>query len=109
MVLQLRQNHGNTKDCPKLGVRTSVSVMHPLSITSRLPRCDATGFSHVNLLTFGQHSIVCACVCVKFSHHLIVLLRFGWLTVLSSMKIVEQELYFFDIGPGDTLRYNNMY
>lgn len=83
--------------------------MHPLSITSRLPRCDATGFSHVNLLTFGQHSIVCACVCVKFSHHLIVLLRFGWLTVLSSMKIVEQELYFFDIGPGDTLRYNKMY
>lgn len=36
------------------------------------------------------------------SHHLMVLLRFGWLTVLSSMKIVEQELYFFDSGPGDT-------
>lgn len=46
-------------------------------------------------------------MCVKFSHHLIVLLRFGWLTVLSSMKIVEQELYFFDIGPGDTLRYQS--
>lgn len=27
--------------------------------------------------------------------HLIVLLRLGWLTVLSSMNIVEQELYFF--------------
>lgn len=26
--------------------------------------------------------------------HLIVYLRFGWLTVLSSRKIVEQELYF---------------
>lgn len=41
-------------------------------------------------------------MCVHFSHHLMVLLRFGWLTVLSSMKIVEQELYFFDSGPGDT-------
>lgn len=46
-------------------------------------------------------------VCVCFSHHLIVLLRFGWLTVLSSMKIVEQELYFFDSGPGDTFGQSN--
>lgn len=37
-----------------------------------------------------------------FSHHLMVLLRFGWLTVLSSMKMVEQELYFLDSGLGET-------
>ena len=35
------------------------------------------------------------------THHLMVLLRLGWLTVLSSMKIVEQELYFFVRSPGD--------
>lgn len=32
---------------------------------------------------------------------MIVLLRLGWLTVLSSMNIVEQELYFFASRPGD--------
>lgn len=32
---------------------------------------------------------------------MIVLLRLGWLTVLSSMNIVEQELYFLDRSPGD--------
>ena len=37
----------------------------------------------------------------KVSYHLIVLLRLGWLTVLSSMNIVEQELYFLDRSPGD--------
>lgn len=36
-----------------------------------------------------------------FTHHLIVLLRLGWLTVLSSMNIVEQELYFLVSSPGD--------
>ena len=65
---------------------------------NRIFWCEITGF------WTAQH---CVCMCVKFSHHLIVLLRFGWLTVLSSMKIVEQELYFFDIGPGDTLRYQS--
>lgn len=39
---------------------------------------------------------------VSWSHHLIVLLRLGWLTVLSSMNMVEQELYFLERGPGDT-------
>lgn len=56
---------------------------------------------------FKQNNLVFECVCVCFSHHLIVLLRFGWLTVLSSMKIVEQELYFFDSGPGDTFGQSN--
>lgn len=61
------------------------------------------------VLQFKQNNLVfeCARVCVCFSHHLIVLLRFGWLTVLSSMKIVEQELYFFDSGPGDTFGQSN--
>lgn len=35
------------------------------------------------------------------SHHLMVLLRLGWLTVLSSMNMVEQELYFLVRRPGD--------
>lgn len=30
-----------------------------------------------------------------------VLLRLGWLTVLSSRNIVEQELYFLVRSPGD--------
>lgn len=30
-----------------------------------------------------------------------VLLRLGWLTVLSSMNMVEQELYFLVRSPGD--------
>lgn len=38
---------------------------------------------------------------VGVTYHLIVLFRLGWLTVLSSMKIVEQELYFFVRSPGD--------
>lgn len=38
----------------------------------------------------------------SFSHHLMVLLRLGWLTVLSSMNIVEQELNFFVKVPGET-------
>lgn len=37
-----------------------------------------------------------------FTDHLIVLFRLGWLTVLSSMNIVEQELYFFESRPGET-------
>lgn len=36
-------------------------------------------------------------------YHFIVLLRLGWLTVLSSINIVEQELYFFVSCPGETL------
>lgn len=32
---------------------------------------------------------------------MIVLLRLGWLTVLSSMNMVEQELYFLVKRPGD--------
>ena len=35
-------------------------------------------------------------------HHLMVLLRLGWLTVLSSMNIVEQELNFLVKVPGET-------
>lgn len=33
---------------------------------------------------------------------MMVLLRLGWLTVLSSMNIVEQELNFFVKVPGET-------
>lgn len=36
-----------------------------------------------------------------------VLLRLGWLTVLSSMYIVEQELYFLVRSPGDIWGRNN--
>lgn len=43
----------------------------------------------------------------RVPHHLIVFLRFGWLTVLSSIKIVEQELYFRDSRPGETFRQWN--
>lgn len=35
-----------------------------------------------------------------YSYHLMVYLRLGWLTVLSSRNIVEHELYFRLIGPG---------
>lgn len=42
------------------------------------------------------------CLNQRFSHHLMVLLRLGWLTVLSSMNIVEQELNFFVKVPGET-------
>lgn len=43
----------------------------------------------------------------KWSYHLMVYLRLGWLTVLSSRNMVEQELYFLLTGPewcwsGDT-------
>lgn len=34
------------------------------------------------------------------SYHLIVYLRLGWLTVLSSRNMVEHELYFRLTGPG---------
>lgn len=37
----------------------------------------------------------------RSTYHLIVLLRLGWLTVLSSRNIVEQELNFFVRSPGD--------
>lgn len=43
----------------------------------------------------------------RVPHHLMVFLRFGWLTVLSSIKIVEQELYFRDSRPGETFRQRN--
>lgn len=36
------------------------------------------------------------------THHFIVVLRLGWLTVLSSRNIVEHELYFLVRCPGDT-------
>lgn len=39
----------------------------------------------------------------KGPYHFIVLLRLGWLTVLSSINIVEHELYFFVSCPGETL------
>lgn len=44
----------------------------------------------------------------KKNHHLIVLLRLGWLTVLSSMNIVEQELYFLLRSPGDICKGTQM-
>lgn len=40
----------------------------------------------------------------RLRHHLMVLLRLGWLTVLSSMKIVEQELNFLVKVPGETCK-----
>lgn len=52
-----------------------------------------------------DNTALCVSVSERHSHHLIVLLRFGWLTVLSSMKMVEQELYFFESGPGDTFTH----
>lgn len=36
------------------------------------------------------------------THHFIVVLRLGWLTVLSSRNMVEHELYFLVSCPGDT-------
>lgn len=36
----------------------------------------------------------------SYSYHLMVYLRLGWLTVLSSRNMVEHELYFRLIGPG---------
>ena len=49
----------------------------------------------VEVACFALRSWIC-------THHFIVLFKLGWLTVLSSMKMVEQELYFFDRGPGET-------
>lgn len=40
------------------------------------------------------------------TYHLMVLFRFGWLTVLSSIKMVEQELYFLVRSPGDVWNIN---
>lgn len=37
-----------------------------------------------------------------------MLLRLGWLTVLSSMNIVEQELYFLLRSPGDIWKDTQM-
>lgn len=37
-----------------------------------------------------------------------MLLRLGWLTVLSSMNIVEQELYFLLKSPGDICKEMQM-
>lgn len=37
----------------------------------------------------------------EVTYHLMVLLRLGWLTVLSSRNIVEHELNFFVSSPGD--------
>lgn len=41
---------------------------------------------------------------VVATHHLIVLFKLGWLTVLSSIKMVEQELYFLERGPGEVCK-----
>lgn len=46
-----------------------------------------------------------------YSYHLMVYLRLGWLTVLSSRNMVEHELYFRLIGPGwccDTNTHTHM-
>lgn len=48
----------------------------------------------------------CTCTCSStevraVTYHLIVLLRLGWLTVLSSRNMVEHELYFLERSPGD--------
>lgn len=40
----------------------------------------------------------------RLCHHLMVLLRLGWLTVLSSMNIVEHELNFLVKVPGETCK-----
>lgn len=45
----------------------------------------------------------------RLRHHLMVLLRLGWLTVLSSMKIVEQELNFLVKVPGETCKKEIMW
>lgn len=42
------------------------------------------------------------CLNQRLFHHLMVLLRLGWLTVLSSINIVEQELNFLVKVPGET-------
>lgn len=65
------------------------------------------------LIIFYMYSLMCifyykqycrnvAIIQWTFTDHLIVLFRLGWLTVLSSMNIVEQELYFFESRPGET-------
>lgn len=51
----------------------------------------------------NPYNAIQALVNNKGPYHFIVLLRLGWLTVLSSINIVEHELYFFVSCPGETL------
>lgn len=48
---------------------------------------------------------MCAYKKVVGTHHLIVLFKLGWLTVLSSIKMVEQELYFLERGEVCKIKY----
>lgn len=98
-----------TDYCPKRGETTWALVTHLFSNTPGLLCSDVTGLFFFSCACLREgpldNTALCVCVSERHSHHLIVLLRFGWLTVLSSMKMVEQELYFFESGPGDTFTH----
>lgn len=69
--------------------------------------CERTLSGPVWSYMFGQRHASeekggCKTTSKNTTYHLIVLLRLGWLTVLSSINIVEQELYFLERTPGDT-------
>ncbi len=69
--------------------------------STHLPPRHVTTACALNFKTWNYSREDAARTEAKVTHHLIVLLRLGWLTVLSSMNIVEQELYFFVRSPGD--------